>query len=81
MGTAQAESASAMTEPVTRTSLTRFAGLMQDPDPDRRRRLLTELYDKHGVLVIVKDDVERGLATQWAVDALAKTLYPNGRRR
>lgn len=70
-----------MTEPQFRTSLTRFAGLMQDPDPERRRRLLGELYEKHGVLVIIQNDIERGLTTQWAIDALAKTLYPNGRRR
>lgn len=70
-----------MTEGVSRTSLTRFAGLMQDPDPERRKRLLAELYEKHGVLVVLRDDVNRGLVAQWSVDALAKALYPNGRRR
>ncbi len=30
---------------------------------------------------VLRDDVNRGLVAQWSVDALAKTLYPNGRRR
>lgn len=70
-----------MSDVPSRTSLTRFAGLWQDPDPERRRRLLGELYEKHGVLVVLRDDVNRGLVAQWSVDSLAKTLYPNGRRR
>lgn len=70
-----------MSDGITRTSLTRFAGLMQDPDPARQRRLLWELYEKHGVLVVLPDDVSRGLVAQWSIDALAKTLYGDGRRR
>lgn len=70
-----------MAEPHLRTSLTRFAGLMQDPDPSRRKRLLSELYEKHDVLVVLREDIDRGYVAQMMVDALAKTLYPNGRRR
>lgn len=70
-----------MTEGITRTSLTRFAGLMQDPDPARKRRMLWELYEKYGVLVVTIEDVERGFVAQMMVESLAKNLYRDGRRR
>lgn len=70
-----------MSEPLSRTSLTRFAGLMQDPDPERKRRLLWELYEKHGMLVVTIEDVNRGFVAQMMVESLAKTLYRDGRRR
>lgn len=70
-----------MSEGISRTSLTKFANLMQEPDPSRLKRMLWELYKEHGILVVMKDDINRQLVNQMIVDALAINLYRDGRRR
>lgn len=70
-----------MTEHQSRTSLTRFAEIMNDPDPAAARRFANQVYDEHEVLMILPSDVTRGLISQMIVDAIVRLLYPNGRRR
>lgn len=63
-----------------RTSLTRFAGSMRDPDPRGQRAAAQQLYDHHGIVVIFPSDVER-LDAMW-IEAIGKRLYGrNGGRK
>lgn len=64
-----------------RTTLTAFAHLMRDPDPRGAIRACQEIYDEHGILIILPSDIQRGMVEQMFVDALAKKLYPEGKRR
>lgn len=56
-----------------RTSLTRFAASMRDPDPRGQRAAAQHLYDQHGIVVIFPSDVER-LDAMW-IEAIGKRLY------
>lgn len=62
---------------LTRTSLTRFARSMRDPDPAGARRAAQQLYDDHGILVIFPEDCQR-VDSMW-IDAIGRRLY--GARR
>lgn len=66
---------------MTTTTLTRYAPLFRDPDPAGARRVAQEIYDEHGILIVLPSDVTRGLVEQMFIEALAKRLYPNGKRR
>lgn len=62
-----------------RTSLTKYAGSMRDPDPRKQREAAQELYEKHGIVVIFPNDVEK-LDAMW-IEAIGKRLYGRGRGR
>ena len=57
-----------------RTSLTRFAAAMRDPDPEGPRRAARDLWHRSGVIVIFPDDNLPGLA-RMAVEGIAITRY------
>ncbi len=59
------------------TSLTRFAGMMRDPDPAGARKAARELFDKHEILVVFPDDVRNGKIDRMWVDAIGRRLYGN----
>lgn len=65
-----------MSHGIHRTSLTRFAGSMQDPDPHGARRLAARKWHEDGSIVLLAGDVER---MEWQdrelVRALATKLY------
>lgn len=65
-----------MTDYRSRTSLTRHAASMRDPDPRKQRDAAQELYDVHGIVVIFPHDVDR-VDAMW-IEAIGKRLY--GRR-
>lgn len=62
-----------MTEALTRTSLTSYAGSMRDPDPRGQRRAAQELYDRFGIVTIFPGDTDR-LDAMW-IEAIGKKLY------
>ena len=68
-------------DPITRTSLTRFAGLMREPDPNRKRRLAKEIYDKHGILIVFPEAVKIGLVDQWWIESMVKRLFGASERK
>ena len=70
-----------MSEPLSRTSLTKFAHLFRDPDPAGARRFAQDVYDEHKILIVLPSDVQRGFVEEMFIDALARKLYPNGKRR
>jgi hypothetical protein len=57
------------------TSLTAFAHLMRDPDPDGARRAAQELYDEHDILVVFPADVRAGRIDRMWVEAIGRRLY------
>lgn len=44
---------------LTRTSLTRYAPGMQDPDPNGARKVAAEQWHKTGAIVLLPDSIER----------------------
>lgn len=70
-----------MSEPRTRTSLTPFVKMMNDPDPAAARRFAQKVFDEHEVVIILPSDVKRGIISGVIVDAIVRLLYPNSKRR
>lgn len=64
-----------------RGSLTPFARAMNDPDPTAARRLAQQIYEEHGVVLILPSDITRGLISSAIVEAIVRLLYPNRKRR
>lgn len=44
---------------MSRTSLTRYAPLMRDPDPERSFKTAKEAFHKDGIVLIKLEDMER----------------------
>jgi hypothetical protein len=61
-----------------RTSLTKFAAAMRDPDPEGAKRAARQLWHERGIVVIFEDDEIPGLA-RMTVEAVAIAKY--GRRK
>lgn len=61
---------------IHRTSLTRYAASMRDPDPDGARRLAKELWHRDGSIVLMADQINRmSWQDRELVRALAARLY------
>lgn len=58
---------------MARTSLTRFAPLMRDPDPQGHRRAAKALWHEMGIVVIMPGDCDR--LDRDFVEAVANRLY------
>lgn len=57
----------------SRTSLTRFAGSMRDPDPNGTRKAARELWHEHGIVVVLPGQLH-GLDREFA-QALGNRLW------
>lgn len=64
---------------INRTSLTRYAAMMRDPDEDGARRMAARKWHEDGTIILLPDSIER---MNWQdreyVRALAGKIY--GRR-
>lgn len=61
---------------MNRTSLTRYAPLMRDPDPDGAHKLAARQWHENGSIVLLPESIER---LEWQdrelVKAIAARLY------
>lgn len=64
-----------MTDQRSRTSLTRFAASMRDPDPDGARNAARTAWIDHGILVVMPGQLH-GLGREF-VTALGNRLWGN----
>lgn len=64
----------------SRTSLTRYAPMMRDPDPDGARRMAARKFHEDGTVILLPDSIARlNWQDRELVKAIAEKLY--GKRK